>query len=66
MCQYSFEEPPETQNEAGRLYGRRNEAQVALAGAGRQPMDVELRAGQRQYPPVGNTNMLVYFRTTLN
>ena len=59
MCQYSFEEPPETQNEAGRLYGRRKEAQIALAGAGQQPMDVELRAGPRQFPPVGNQNMLV-------
>lgn len=58
MCQYSFEEPSETQNEAGRLYGRK-EAQIALAGAGRQPMDVELRAGQRQFPPVGSNSRLI-------
>lgn len=51
MCKFSFEEPPESQNEAARLYGGRKEAQVALAGSGRQPMDVELHAGPRQYPP---------------
>lgn len=53
MCQFSFEEPPETQNEAARLYGGRKEAQIALAGPGRQPMDKELHAGPRRYPPAG-------------